>query len=494
MLFRLIHDGAGGHKTGGMVSLPERRGALFNPDRYPFLEGRHSGGGRQITERVQPPLVSDGAVYRVLEKLVVLDGERISYRTLDVEQIGSVYEVIMGFRLETATGRSVAVKSGKKLGAPSTVDLDELARQPKERRGKWLQDRVDRTLTDTVKKGLREADTVDDLHLALDRVLDKDATPDLVTPGSLVLQPSDERRRSGSNYTPRELTEPIVRHTLEPLLDRLCGKDGQAPTPARILDLKICDPAMGSGAFLVETCRQLADALIEAWRAHDETPVIPPDEDEMVHARRLVAQKCLYGIDRNPMAVDLAKTSLWLSTLARDHPLTFLDHAFRHGDSLAGLARKQVEAFHWIPEKERPVEGLQIMKVRKHMTELAKLRQRIRDAGEDVSDRELHDIWQDARDELAAVRLYGDLAMAAFFAETKQGPREGKRSEFAAAAWGGQANSYSGWIEDQRGSDPAARPFPLGDRVPRGVRARESGVRRVRRKPAVRREEQRHRR
>ena len=458
VLFRLIHDGAGGHKTGGIVSLPERRGALFNPDRYPFLEGRHSGGGRQITERVQPPRVSDGAVYRVLEKLVVLDGERISYRTLDVEQIGSVYEVIMGFRLETATGRSVAVKSGRKLGAPSTVDIDELAKQPKERRGKWLQDRVDRTLTETVKKGLHEADTVDDLHLALDRVLDKNATPDLVTPGSLVLQPSDERRRSGSNYTPRELTEPIVRHTLEPLLDRLRDEEGGVPTPARILELKICDPAMGSGAFLVETCRQLADALIEAWRAHDETPVIPPDEDEVVHARRLVARKCLYGIDRNPMAVDLAKTSLWLSTLARDHPLTFLDHAFRHGDSLVGLTRKQVEAFHWIAERP-PEEGFEIMRVREHMTELAALRQCIRDAGEDVSDQELHDIWQNARDELGAVRLYGDLALAAFFAETKRGPREGKRREFAAAAWGGQADRYLGWIGGQRGSDPPLAPL-----------------------------------
>ena len=459
VLFRLIHDGAGRHKTGGTVRFPERRGALFDPDRYPFLEGRRSGGGRQITERVQPPLVSDGAIYRVLEKLVVLDGERISYRTLDVEQIGSVYEVIMGFRLETATGRSVAVKSGKKLGAPSTIDLDELAGQPRERRGKWLQDRVDRTLTDTVKRELREANTVDDLHLALDRVLDKDATPDLVTPGSLVLQPSDERRRSGSNYTPRELTEPIVRHTLEPLFHRLRGETGETPTPARILDLKVCDPALGSGAFLVETCRQLADALIEAWHTHDETPVIPPDEDEVIHARRLVAQKCLYGIDRNPMAVDLAKTSLWLSTLARDHPLTFLDHAFRHGDSLVGLTREQIEAFHWIPEKERPVEGLQIMKVREHMTELARLRQRIRDAGEDISDRELHEIWKDASNELDAVRLYGDLALAAFFAETKPGSREGKRREFAAAAWGGQANRYLGWIEAQRGSDPPLAPF-----------------------------------
>ena len=459
VLFRLIHDGAGGHKTGGMFRLPERRGVLFNPDRYPFLEGRPSGGGRQITERVQPPLVSDGAVYRVLEKLVVLDGERISYRTLDVEQIGSVYEVIMGFRLETATGRSVAVKSAKKLGAPSTVDLDELARQPRERRGKWLQDRVDRTLTDRLKRELREANTVDDLHLALDRVLDKEATPDLVTPGSLVLQPSDERRRSGSNYTPRELTEPIVRHTLEPLLHRLRGEDGQAPAPARILDLKICDPAMGSGAFLVETCRQLADALIEAWQTHDETPVIPPDEDEVIHARRLVAQKCLYGIDRNPMAVDLAKTSLWLSTLARDHPLTFLDHAFRHGDALVGLTRKQIEAFHWDLEKESPVQEFHVQDVRQHMTRLAASRQRIRAAGEDVSDQEVHGIWQDARDELDAVRLYGDLVLAAFFAATKPGPRKGKRNELAEAVFKGEAIRYLGWIEDQRGSDPPLAPF-----------------------------------
>ena len=163
--------------------------------------------------------------------------------------------------------------------------------------------------------------------------------PDLVPPGALVLQPNEERRRSGSNYTPRELTEPIVRHALAPILARLRGDDGEAPTPAEILDLKICDPAMGSGAFLVETCRQLADALIEAWGAHGKMPTIPPDEDEVIHARRLVAQRCLYGIDRNPMAVDLAKMSLWLSTLARDHPLTFVDHAFRHGDSLVGLSR-----------------------------------------------------------------------------------------------------------------------------------------------------------
>ena len=117
----------------------------------------------------------------------------------------------------------------------------------------------------------------------------------------MVLQPSDERRRSGSHYTPRSLTEPIVRTTLRPILERL----GPNPTPEQILDLKVCDPAMGSGAFLVEACRQLADALVKAWHAHDCVPTIPPDEDEILHARRLVAQRCLYGVDKNPMAVDL---------------------------------------------------------------------------------------------------------------------------------------------------------------------------------------------
>ena len=462
VLFRLVHDGARDERTGGAVSLPERRGALFDPDRFPFLEGRRAGAGagaRQRHERVRPPLISDGAVYRVLEKLLVLDGERISYRTLDVEQIGSVYETIMGFRMEVATGRSVAVKPAKKLGAPSTVDLDALLAQPKGGRAKWLQPRTDRNLTDTVAKGLRAAETVEDLHAALDRVLDRDATPDLVPAGALVLQPNEERRRSGSHYTPRELTEPIVRHTLAPILERLRGEHGRAPAPARILDIKVCDPAMGSGAFLVETCRQLADALIDAWGAHGAMPVIPPDEDEVIHARRLVARKCLYGIDRNPMAVDLAKVSLWLSTLARDHPLTFVDHAFRHGDSLVGLSRRQIEAFHWLRDAQPLQKGIEVGWVREHMAKATALRRRIREAGEEVSDRELHDLWHDARNEIDAVRLYGDLALAAFFAEAKPKRREAKRLEFAGAVTRNEAVRYVSWLEEQRDADPPLAPF-----------------------------------
>ena len=400
VLFRLIHDGA---ETGEM-SLPRRHGVLFDPARFPFLEGRPGMAARQIHERIEPPLVSDGTIYRALEKLLVLDGERISYRALDVEQIGSVYETMMGFRLETASGRSVAIKAAKKQGAPMTVDLDALGAEPGARRDKWLRDRADRKLGDKIRKAVREAGTLEDLNAALSPVIEVNATPDLVPPGAMVLQPSEERRRSGSHYTPRELTEPIVRTTLEPILARLQGEDGKPPRPEQLLDLKVCDPAMGSGAFLVEACRQLGDALVEAWCAYGEVPEVPPDEDEGIFARRLIAQRCLYGVDRNPMAVDLAKVSLWLATLARDHPLTFIDHALRHGDSLVGLSQAQIEAFHWEREESPSfILGFEAMRVRDHVDEVARLRTLIRDAGEETEDRELRYLWDQAQGELAKV-------------------------------------------------------------------------------------------
>ncbi|MDM7915052.1 MAG: N-6 DNA methylase, partial [Candidatus Eisenbacteria bacterium] len=287
-LFRMIHDGAAAPE----MRIPARQGVLFDPDRYPFLEGRRKdGGARKNRKRIEVPLVSDGTVYRALEKLLVLDGERISYRALDVEQIGSVYETMMGFRLEMATGFSVAIKSQKKQGAPTAVDLDALLEVSGAGRAKWIQERADRKLPEGVAKAVSAARTVEDLHAALQAVIDRAATPDMVAMGGLVLQPSEERRRSGSHYTPRELTQPIVRTTLDPILARLRGADGKPPRPEQILDLKVCDPAMGSGAFLVEACRYLGDALVESWRAHGARPQIPPDEDDHVFAGRLVAQR-----------------------------------------------------------------------------------------------------------------------------------------------------------------------------------------------------------
>ena len=190
VLFRMVHDGA----ECGAMRLPKRHGVLFDPDRFPFLEGRTGGGEHQSHDRIEPPLVPDGTIYRALEKLLVLDGERISYRAPDVEQIGSVYETMMDFRLETASGHSVAIKAAKKQGAPTTIDLEALLTEPPDKRQKWIQDRTDRKLTDRVHKAVKEAISLEDLHAGLDPVLDKDATPDLVPKGAMVLQPGEERR------------------------------------------------------------------------------------------------------------------------------------------------------------------------------------------------------------------------------------------------------------------------------------------------------------
>ena len=178
-LFRMVHDGA----RAGTMRLPPRHGALFDPDRYRFLEGRGAGGARQIDERIDPPLVPDGTIYRVLEKLIVLDGERISYRALDVEHVGSVYETMMGFRLETAKGLTVAIRAAKKQGAPAAVNLNRLLDQPPATRAKWLQERTDRKLTDRLRRAAGDADTMEALHAALDPVIDRNATPDLVSGG-----------------------------------------------------------------------------------------------------------------------------------------------------------------------------------------------------------------------------------------------------------------------------------------------------------------------
>ncbi len=446
VLFRMMYDGA----EFGTLKLPKRHGSLFDPNRFPFLEGRANGAEHDPQTRINPPLVPDGTIYRAFEKLLVLDGERISYRALDVEQIGSVYQTMMGFRLETATGRSIAIKAAKKYGAPTTIDLEALLAEAGSKREKWMQDRADRKLTDKVKKAVKEAETLEDLHAALLPVLDLAATPDLVPQGALVLQPSEERRRSGSHYTPRELTEPIVRTTLAPILARLRGADGRLPRPEQILDLKVCDPAMGSGAFLVEACRQLGDALVDSWRFYGEMPAIPADEDETIFARRLVAQRCIYGVDRNPMAVDLAKVSLWLVTLAKDHPFTFLDHALRHGDSLVGLSLQQLEAFRWDQETKVSERAFETMRVRQHIESVSHLRQQIRMADETVPDEQLRILWNAMEVELSQVRLFGDLVISAFFEHDEEKKRLQRRNEYANAVINGQVEYFQKQLEEHR--------------------------------------------
>ena len=207
-LFRLVYGG-GRHEDLVFVA---RQGSLFNPDRFPFLEGRIADGEAGI------PMVPDATVWQVLRNLMMLDGERLSYRTLDVEQIGSVYEAIMGFRVEVTTGHSIAVRSQKRTGAATVIDLDELLEVNASQRATSLKNATGRNFTDKETRTLRESGNPEELVAAIDSKVDRDATPDILPPGVPVLQPTDERRRSGSHYTPRSLTEPIVSEALRPVL------------------------------------------------------------------------------------------------------------------------------------------------------------------------------------------------------------------------------------------------------------------------------------
>ena len=149
---------------------------------------------------------------------------------------------------------------------------------------------------------------------------------------AVTLRPAGRRKATGSFYTPRALTDFLVRRTLHPLVD--------GATPDAILSLRVLDAAMGSGAFLVSACRYLAAAYEAALVRTGARGAGEVTDADRAGFRRTIAQRCLYGVDRNPMAVQLGRLSIWLATLAADRPLTFLDHNLRPGDSLAGASNR----------------------------------------------------------------------------------------------------------------------------------------------------------
>jgi hypothetical protein len=423
-LFRAVFLGV---RHGDLV-MPPRQGQLFDPHLYPFLEGWGPGGGAPITmaehrAAVRVPTVDDGTVYRVLEKLIVFQGQRLSYRSLDVEQIGSVYEALMGFHIVRVSAPAVRLRP-----AGVWVTADEVMALPASQRARWLKleggmvkaqaGKLARQLRDAEKEGADAAQLLELLDTHRMRGSHRAAS------GGLVIQPGAERRRTSSHYTPRSLSAPIVRRTMAPLLAAM----GPEPSSERLLRLTICDPAMGSGAFLVEACRYLADQVVAAWTREGRIAEIAAAHDDVVnHARRQVAQRCLYGVDKNRFAVNLAKLSLWLVTLARDLPFTFLDHALRHGDALVGLDFRQIEEFHWQATQQI---GLFTGEVRAALDEAIDLRQQIHqlaDATDTGADREKAWLFRDADDALDRIRLIGDLVVGAFFSSGKPRERERER-------------------------------------------------------------------
>lgn len=419
-LFRAVYLGV----EQGELRMPARRGELFDPHAYPFLEGWGPAGAAPIADAtaraaVNVPSVDDGTIHRVLERLLVLKGQRLSYRALDVEQIGSVYEGLMGFSVHRTASAAACV--GK---ARVWIEASVVREIPAAQRAKRLQEEhgLEKSEATKLAAALGAAKNDDDVL----RVLEAHAArgTQVASARRFVIQPGEERRRTSSHYTPRELSEPIVRRTLEPLFAVM----GKIPASARILNLKVCDPAMGSGAFLVEACRYLGDRLVRAWTHEGVLKDIAAQHgDPVLHARRLVAQRCLYGVDKNEYAVGLAKLSLWLVTLAKDLPFTFLDHALRHGDSLVGLDFEQIRAFHWRPKEQLETVTREISSA---LDEAISLRQRILELAGDpepVAQREKERLLWDAQDSLNRVRLIGDLIVGAYFAHDTDKAREAER-------------------------------------------------------------------
>lgn len=375
-LFRGVYGGI----DHPLLRLPAMGGSLFDPDRYPFLEGRKKGTNWR-SDPAEPLPIDDRTVLLLLEAIQTFEGRTLSYRALDVEQIGHVYEGLLERTVQRVHDVTLELEGSTKaknarvaLGEIESARLDgaarivEILKDRSERSEPAIRNAIGREPDERVAARLL---TVCRGDVALrDRILpyaellrtDPWGYPLVHNAGAFVVVLGADRRESGTHYTPKSLTEKIVEETLTPIVYRgpaegTARADWKLKSADELLDLKVCDPAMGSGAFLVQACRWLADRLVEAWsdmealggkiddegrvRAADDAdgfePLSRDTEERAILARRLIAERCLYGVDKNPLAVELAKLSLWLTTLAKGRPFGFLDHNLRSGDSLLGI-------------------------------------------------------------------------------------------------------------------------------------------------------------
>ncbi|MCZ2115227.1 MAG: BREX-1 system adenine-specific DNA-methyltransferase PglX, partial [Anaerolineae bacterium] len=304
-LFRIINGGDAA--LNEWLDVPRYNGGLFDPSRHPFLEDHFVGDAYLVR-----------AIDYLARRRVSRDGqyagrERVDYRTLGVRQLGSIYEGLLEYKVSVAKEEMVSVRSKSK----------EV----------WLPAR------ERPKGNVIERKKPGELYLSTDK---------------------GERKATGSYYTPDYIVKYIVEQTLGPLVEAAKTKAEEGRDPAgqferAILSLNVLDPAMGSGHFLVDATNYLARALATSELAGSQS-VSDPAESDLTYWKRRVVEACIYGVDKNELAVELAKLSLWLETVAADKPLSFLDHHLRHGDSLIGarLADLAGPPTPARPEKKRP--------------------------------------------------------------------------------------------------------------------------------------------
>src|SRR5579883_854383 len=317
--------------------------------------------------------LGDATVAQILDLLTHVHTRRgkvtLSYRELDVEQLGALYEGLLERAVDYVDERIGPLWRIRLDGDLVLVTEDQLADLCRRRGEAGAEVPDEGSEADDDEDNETEAEEVgeeeEEAEVAASsgkkkpiRVLPAaTGAPNPIPVGSVILRPGLGRKQSGSYYTNSAFVEYLVREAIDPLAE---GK-----RPEEILQLAVCDPAMGSGHFLVGACRRLAEHLLVAYKAryaeeaaqaeargqehllhelllesgiHAELAAVWGNEPaELTVCRRLVAFHCLYGVDKNPLAVELARVSLWLATAASDHPLTFLNHRLVSGDSLLGI-------------------------------------------------------------------------------------------------------------------------------------------------------------
>ncbi|MFG3577805.1 Eco57I restriction-modification methylase domain-containing protein [Micromonospora chersina] len=424
-------------------------GSLFDPDKYAWL----------------PLTVDDRTVLHMLRSVQYVEvgsgrsRERrtVSFRALDVEQIGYVYEGLLsfeGFRAEDVTVGLIGKEGLEEEVALADlealrdrhVDVPALAKALAE---KYKDSRIGSVAA--LSKKLAPLDGVEreearkkllavtggDYQLS-ERLLpfsgilreDLRGLPVVILPGALFVTESALRRNTGTHYTPRELAEEVVKGALEPLVYepgplQSADKDQwKHKTTEQILSLKVADIAMGSAAFLVAAARYLAEHLVEAWlregderalayQQHGAERAVDADDDPLViEARRQIIENCLYGVDINPMAVEMAKLSLWLVSMDPQRPFTFLDDRLIAGDSLLGLGNRSV-----------PVEGGgRDLRLDRELSRALDLRRQLAELPDDQENLpEKRRMLREVRAVRRRADAYADLVVGASLASMKRG-------------------------------------------------------------------------
>jgi type I restriction-modification system DNA methylase subunit len=393
-LFDLIDSG------NTRYQVPPYNGGLFSADQHPFL-----------SERVIP----DSFLARVIDQLGRAEDPhhqdrglfRVDYRDLAIQHLGSIYEGLLELRPKCATEPMIVIrKRGSGRVPESTIPSSQ--RVP-----------VGWEVTE-------ERYAMGQVYLETDK---------------------GERRASGSYYTPDHIVNYIVETTLRPLCQGISEtldqeieiaekrhKGARGPTREavgreveklsgdfdnRILRLRVLDPAMGSGHFLVRACQYLSEEI--ATNPHTSDPTIRPasgDEPTLTYWKRKVVETCIYGVDLNPMAVELAKLALWLETVSRNSPLNFLDHHLRNGNSLVGASVDQLGELAGATELEQNIFGQQVeQRLPSLLGPLSSIRSTPSETIEQV--REKEQLYRSAFKPVCdRFRMVADLWCSTFFSET----------------------------------------------------------------------------